>query len=564
MKLLKLFFIMSYITCFIIFANCTNNYTYEYYFQIKIDDSYTIVGKYPIKDIKTDSLNCYRFTYDKNKTLKEISYFRNGKLSIDNRLNVAKVIIKYGNENELWHYYGVDGKPTPNNDHVFINKKVYNFNDNSLFIYNYNKEKRIMKDKYGIAWELWKLNEKGLVETSFHFNETGDTIIDYNGFCVVLSEYDNNDNLAKLSNFDKNGRLLADEDGIAIRYCKHDSFKNITEMRNYDVNNKLIKYTVADRYSFPIVKAEYDEYGNRIAFKYCNENEIVRQKILLDENLNSIERSYYNDKGIFSIDQDLGYARIEYEYNEDGEFVLEHFYGVDERIIYSAFGDSSTIKYIYNTEGNIVEHVYIDTNEVIHHTVLLDENGNEIEKRYFDEEGNLKDYGSWGNVAIIKKKYDEHGNKIETSYYGADKKLRENDEEGDLAIIRNKYNDKGQITEFSFYGDDGKLKCPSDTGIDCAIYRVEYDENDNISVERYYNEKGELSKSDKRWYSIQEYKYDKNGKIIEIRYCDNDGELKEGEYGYAITQHKYDNNGTIIRVIYLDKDEDFLFAKKPR
>lgn len=141
-------------------------------------------------------------------------------------------------------------------------------------------------------------------------------------------------------------------------------------------------------------------------------------------------------------------------------------------------------------------------------TDSYNENGKLIERNNYKYDGSLRD------KRLIK--YDEKGNKIEVNFYNAD---------GSLSSKRfDKTNEKGNKIEVSFYNADGSFNY-----LNTINYK--YDKNGNIIEEKWYNPKGHL---------IWHVKYDDKGNEIEFNEYKLPGVLRLKEI------NKYNRKGFIV------------------
>lgn len=344
------------------------------------------------------------------------------------------------------------------------------------------------------------------------------------------------------------GSVTGNKNGLAIKvytYDENDDWSSVTYLdaeRNasHDGNN------------CPVVKLEYDQYGNRI------------------------KESYYTLDGIPSIRTDVNLSGFLYEYNEQGLRSKVSGFGVDGKAAYCTSG-YVTVKYTNNEDGYVVKEMYLDENDypTLYNdgtdtyssvSIVPNETGLPLEVSYADENGNPTEL-SIGAARIVFT-YDKAGNAISQCYYDKgnqpatvdgffyerrmeydqfNRQIREyylnadgspTTSDGIISDFRMEYNLQGALTKLSFLDTEGKLVNGSNY---FAGYEIIYDERGNQKAMRYFNDKGKPCIVNGGYASI-EYRYDdKSNTLIESSNCDLDGKVLESHH------YKYDAKGNCIR-----------------
>jgi YD repeat-containing protein len=110
--------------------------------------------------------------------------------------------------------------------------------------------------------------------------------------------------------------------------------------------------------------------------------------------------------------------------------------------------------------------------------------------------------------------------------------------------------DRGRRIKTKFYNYVGKQIAGNDEVFE---RRLKYDEDGNMIERRYLDSKGRL-KEDANGFAVLRQQFDPNGNVIETRYFDSDDELTEMKNGAVIVNTEYDDNGNPVEVRYLGKD----------
>jgi len=505
----KVFYLALISISLVIFSLAFPQDNIKEYYQLKIDNSYNIQGRFPVE---TDSLeigNFYRMTYDKQNRLIKIEYFKRFKSALNPLLNVAVIKIIYGTDNEVWKFYDASSEPVVNSLVAYAYKIHRDFKDGFIKISYLDQNDKLIQNNQNVTWNILILDSKRLAVKSFFFNSEGDTISNSAGEYELRYEYDEYGNNIKISNYDNNGDLLeVKKIGAAINMRLYDKYGSPIEDKYYDRNNELIN---SSQWKYPRVCADYDKYGNRIKLSNFDNNNTLRYELYYDIYGNLLETRAYDENGKLNIDPNMECAILRRKYDDKDNLIELSKYGIDGKLkgndsgvaIGRYFHNENNIRVeehgldeqmklviisMYDTLGNMIEQSFYDGDRILkendlgfavvkwtyddmnkinegHYqnklretTLILkyDDNSNIIERSHYDGHGHLEGFNRWGGAAILRNNHDEKGNIIETSYYGIDGNLMEPKDYG-YAIHRTIYNEKGEVFEEFFYDVDGKL-----------------------------------------------------------------------------------------------------------
>ena len=122
-----------------------------------------------------------------------------------------------------------------------------------------------------------------------------------------------------------------EQNGLAIKVYTYDENDDWTSVTYLDAERNASH----DGNNCPLVKLEYDEYGNRI------------------------KESYYTLDSVPSIRTDVNVSGFMYEYDQQGFRVKQSCFGVDGKLAYCTFG-YVTVENSYNENGYLVKEMYLD------------------------------------------------------------------------------------------------------------------------------------------------------------------------------------------------------------
>lgn len=278
---------------------------------------------------------------------------------------------------------------------------------------------------------------------------------------------------------------------------------------------------------------------NTLAQHTKEERDAAKKKIKASK-ITSMKVIQYNYK--FGKPEEDG-TKLKYlEYDDEGNLMEEKTYD-------SYTGYESKIEtYIYNNVKNEIEITISDANDMIQGKILekYNSNGNIKEETDYDRYGDIKsrivfEYGSSNNL-LKETKYDINGNVTKITDYEYDKNLNlisktfKRDSVNVTGKFTYKYDDTnnrieeieytidGAVKEKYIYAYEGKnrieeVKKDAD---DKMVYKVSFKYEGSNKIERI------LYTSDGVTMALKiNYKYDKNGNLMEELESDKAGEKKK-------------------------------------
>jgi len=287
-------------------------------------------GIHPISEQQAANYNHFRFLYDAYGRPIEIS-FRLGNRVRDlnlsaNALTFAPVTrIRYRDGQEIRTFFDKYMNPTTGNGDTFSEVYEYDRDGNRSTLSFLDIEGQSIDNGWGIARYEWSVSRDGTV-TENRFNLKGEAAEIRPGFpfyCLKL-HYDQNGWLALMENYGKTCQELTQNElnaaqdklqytagGDMYAWNVYDSNEQRSEgnsprvargLRGFDALGQDISERYEDAQGKPMTnaygwtqsKAEFDEYGNMI------------------------QRFNYDLAGQLAVNEQLGYAGYEMEFDEDG------------------------------------------------------------------------------------------------------------------------------------------------------------------------------------------------------------------------------------------------------
>ena len=81
---------MLFILCIFLFASCSSEKQENYYRKVRLDGTYSIIGRFPVADELAKKIDCYRFVYNKDGQIAKIEYLEKDKITRDTYFGVER------------------------------------------------------------------------------------------------------------------------------------------------------------------------------------------------------------------------------------------------------------------------------------------------------------------------------------------------------------------------------------------------------------------------------------------------------------------------------------------
>lgn len=470
----------------------------------------------------TDSHGIHGRKYDrdeKGRVIKEYYLGKDGTAKAT-KWGLGMKIFHYDSEDN-WikaEYLTTNGEPAYDDaDGVCVYSMEYDKYGNVIYALHEGADGKLMlPKKSGVAGVQYIYDDNGFQRKSIYLGIDKEPIyVPNQGFSISEDEYDERGYLIKRDFLDPEGKPCATNEGMSSFLCTNDEKGNIIEQWNYDLHNNLVEGSEG----CAGCKIQYDSIGNITEFVAYGTD---RTPCLKTDNTSGY-RAEYNEMGLLTKLVNIGTDLLPCRNNND---VIAVLYEYDKR------GNQTKISFYDDEWKNLM----LSAERIAGWSSSYDDNGNEIERSFFNQQGKYclvdGEYAKW--IA----KYDDQGNQTSIRYYGIDGRLI--DKGNGITGYNYKYDDRGNVIEQKPVGIDGVSLAPN-----WLIMRAKYDQFDNVTEEAVYNEKGAVVNSS--GIHKYAYKYNNRNLLIEVRYYDEKGKLTTYDQDrYAIEKNEYDNKGLRI------------------
>lgn len=482
--------------------------------------------------------------YDQSGNLIRESYFdADGKPTMYNKYGYASYTNLYDNGRVTEsRYFDMQGNPILSGDGGYAIVR-FEYDDYGQCVskkYSDEEDNPIISSSYQCAGYKYIYDNKGNKTDTYYLGLDGRPMTRQDlGFAQVHYEYDGLSNEKKESYFDENGRpAIWKEGGCAAIEFTYDH-TNIVERRYLDKKGNLL---LRPDTGYAVVRDAYDDFGR------C------------------ISKSYYDDKECPVISTNLHCAGLKYQYDEIGQRTDIWYIGLDGKSMIRQDLGYARLHTDYDELGNEVKVSCLDTDDEL--AIQKDggyafyecryDNGNCVERCYFDKKGNPVLRGDKGYASVLYE-YDDFGQCIAEFYRDITMKPIIH-KEYHCAGHKYAYDVNGRRTDTWYIGLNGKLMIRSDRGY--AHIHSEYDVFGNEIRASYYDENEDPTLWKEGGNASCEFVYE-HGNCMERRYFDINGELMlRGDTGYAVVQYGYDDYGNCILESYYDREERPIISKE--
>jgi hypothetical protein len=338
-------------------------YGAEFYRDFDISRINHVQLKFRLDPQNSELLNClkkyYKIEFTQNNKIGKIIYMSSGKTAYTSEKHFASIEIEYSDSSETWRYLDLDGKLCFPDSEMGCFIYYYDYNGNAKCKINYDKKGEPMADSLGAVKYIYSINDTAREIQVNILDYKSKEITDSNGIFRESIIYDSLGNEIEIKFFSENGESIPGEFGIIHNLMEYNDKGNVVKMVFLDSQGKP---HINNRLGAAELEYEYDDDGNVILMKYYK---ALNDTTLVPLTVGNSIRVLYDKCGrmtnmiIYPNDDKTSAAKIDIEYDTDGNKTKQTYYNKTD----------------FNGPASIV--------------VLYDPNGIEIGTTYFDKDGNV-------------------------------------------------------------------------------------------------------------------------------------------------------------------------------
>lgn len=388
---------------------------------------------------------------------------------------------------------------------------------------------QLFEEKSRISRYLLKHDENGLLKRILYVGLQNVPAGDAENIYGISYVYDKRGHKIEEQFLGADGLPTSNGLGLSIKQYEFDNDDNWCTVRYLNID----RGPSHDGNNCALVKIENDEWGNRIRETYCTM------------------------EGDLSVRTDMGVSGFSYVYDENGHCITQTCLGLENTPMTCRYGYAKEF-FKYDDNGYVCQISFFDTDE---NPVSMLQDGNswsridivnntkglQLEKVYYDEEGNLVE-NTHGYCKEIME-YDSLGNQTLLAYCDNNGKPVAYD--GLYSKITIENDEFGRITTLSYWGTDGTPTL-NEEGI--SSVNAEYNRQGALVRLSYTDQKGKPVVGSS-FYCSRTWDYDDLGNVKAWRFFDAEEKPTNNNEGVARSEFTYDSktNFRITAKDYNDK-----------
>jgi hypothetical protein len=297
-------------------------------------------GTHALTAKEAQSVNNYKFTYNKNKQLVSVEYNRNGVLLDYSSIGASKITYTYVGNKQMKHFFNDKGEPSKNGG---VSTFEYTSNDSGMRVAMrfLDENGEPAENRNNIYNYVWKELENGMIQ-EVRYNLAGEDVV-MNPFCPFYElrfSYDENGYLVRMANYEEDTLYNCTEENCGDIGVSYFLFVN---NKDGDVQNFSVHNTVGQLSNL------YGGWAKRT--NIVNENGYITETTQFDQD-----------------DEHLSGKRLPVTtsvYDKHGAIVKRITMDKDKNIANNPNSGVAIVEYKYDKEGRRIETVEFDKDGIL-------------------------------------------------------------------------------------------------------------------------------------------------------------------------------------------------------
>lgn len=443
-----------------------------------------------------------------------------------------------------------------------------------------------VRHKNGYAKQQKQYDERGNVVEELNRDENGSLVLIDEGYSRRKMRYDERNNKVAEEYYNEQNNLVLGKDGFARRLLSYDERGNLTDevflgamseanaaggpaetgqgnqasAGGSSAPGRPRGNLVRHKDGYARLAMRYDQHDNRVEELYYDttgnlrspKDGFARAAMRYDARRQQIEVSYFDDVGQ-PMNLNSGYARLTKSYDKRGNQTEQRYFDGEGNPALDAAAKAHGWIGTFDHRGNWTNWVYLNktgqpTMTTYGHAgvaVLYNERGQQIEKRWLDEQAKLVRQSA--GYAKIQYLYDEQDNQVEEAYF--DVESRPVRIASGYARLTSKYNEHGKRTEKAYWDETGKLAALEGGQ---AMTISKYDARGNETEWGCFDAAGRPVLNRETGYHKWVKAFDASGRWTNLVYLDVEGGLIDAKEGFARQSMRYNPRGNLTETAWFD------------
>ena len=334
-------------------------------------------GVHPLSEAQSKVINHYRFDYDQQQRLIQISFKNDKRLLAPNHsanyFFLSSVItFDYGNNEEVRKFYNVNAKPMTVRGDVFSKHFELNLLGYRTGLSFKDKQGLAINNSWGIASYMWQLEADGsVIEKRSNLKGEAVSIRPGFDFQTIRLRYDPKGWLAVMSVIDpKTGDIINNGEGVAQDKLEFSTEGHMLAWNVLDANNKL---KAGNGPGVARGIQSFNEQGYESGIRYENaQGKPIQNSYgwwgterFYDSKGNMLQQNFVDKNSQITIVENFGYASYKRKYDAQDNLSAIEFFDTNGQLVNRADNGVARIKYTYKDNMRVSTKRFNISNQLI-------------------------------------------------------------------------------------------------------------------------------------------------------------------------------------------------------